>query len=89
MRNIKKEMKKVNKKIMPTLLILVLAISSIGAAFGADNAKLEGMNPDKSIGNVGIMNFTNTTQGGGQIIPGIMAALAILSGIMVARKMRK
>ncbi|MDP3065959.1 MAG: hypothetical protein Q8N08_04395, partial [Methanobacteriaceae archaeon] len=53
-----------NKKIMPILLILVLAISSIGATFGADNVKLEGMDADKSIGNVGVMNLTNTTSGG-------------------------
>ena len=50
-----------NRNILPILLVLILAISTIAPVLAADTATFEGMDGDKSIGNTGVMDFKNDT----------------------------
>lgn len=47
-----------NKKLSIFLMVMFI-FSMVGGAFANDNVQLNGMNPDQSIGNQGVMDFTN------------------------------
>ncbi len=49
------------RKTIAMILMLVLVLPTASTIFATDDVKLEGMNPEQSIGNQGVMNLTNQT----------------------------
>lgn len=53
-----------NIKGISAIIVLFLVLGSLGSTFAVDQLQLTGMDTDKSIGNIGVMTFNDTTQKG-------------------------